>query len=166
MQVLELTIAGKGFVLPTEWVDEVVPAVRTRDLADAPAWIRGVFDHRGNLIPLLDLHLLVDEAAARTLTGSRIIIIDVEVSSQLDTEASDSEGLVPPRQSIGLMVERIQEVLEIESAGENDFSGIAVESRPYLREILHAEDRMLQMIDPDRILRAEHQEILFGSKPG
>ena len=166
MQVLELTIAGKGFVLPTAWVDEVVPAVRTRDLAEAPAWIRGVFDHRGSLIPLLDLHLLVDEAAARTLTGSRIIIIDVEVPSAFDVQASDLEGPVASRRTIGLMVERIQEVLEVDIAGENDFSGIAVESRPYLREILHAEDRTLQMIDPDRILRAEHQEILFGSKPG
>ena len=57
-------------------------------------------------------------------------------------------------------------MLEVESAGENDFSGVAVESRPYLREILHGEDRTLQLIDPDRILRAEHQEILFGSHSG
>jgi chemotaxis-related protein WspB len=166
MQVLEITIAGKGFVLPTAWVEEVVPAVRTRDLADAPAWIRGVFDHRGSLIPLLDLHLLVDEEAARTLTGSRIIIVGVEVPSFGDVVEDPSEAPVVPRQTIGLMVERIQEVLEVDSAGENDFSGVAVESRPYLREILHGEDRTLQLIDPDRILRAEHQEILFGSHSG
>ncbi|RPG13450.1 MAG: hypothetical protein CBC32_002075 [Proteobacteria bacterium TMED72] len=157
MQVLELTIAGKGFVLPTERVEEVVPAVRTRPLADAPAWIRGVFDHRGSLIPLLDLHLLVDEEAARTLIGSRIIIIDV---------AQTWEGTDASPRTIGLMVERIQEVLDVDSPGESDFSGIAVESRPYLREILHAEDRTLQLIDPDRILRSEHQEILFGSSSG
>ncbi|MDG2021526.1 MAG: chemotaxis protein CheW [Phycisphaerales bacterium] len=157
MQVLELTIAGKGFVIPTERVEEVVPAVRTRSLSDAPAWIRGVFDHRGTLIPLLDLHLLIEEEAARTLIGSRIIIINVDQA----LERADGS-----RRTIGLMVERIQEVLEVESPGENDFSGIAVESRPYLREILHSEDRTLQLIDPDRILRSEHQEILFGSPSG
>jgi chemotaxis-related protein WspB len=166
MQVLELTIGGKGFVLPTAWVEEVVAAVRTRELPNAPVWIRGVFDHRGRLIPLLDLHLLVDEDAARMLIGSRIIIVDVKAPPTSAAPAIDSEEPAVPRRTIGLLVERIQEVLEVESAGENDFSGIAIESRPYLREILQSKDRTLQMIDPDLILRAEHQEILFGTDPG
>lgn len=155
MQVLELSIEGRGFAVPTAHVEEVVPMVETRILPESPSWMIGVFDHRGTLTPLLDLHLLVNASPARSLVGSRIMVIRMAIGESHDPDAE--------RRAVGLLAEAVEEVVEVDPADESDFSGLRTESHAYLGRVLRKNGTTLQMIDPDRILDVSHREILFGS---
>lgn len=155
IQILELSIEGRGFALPTACVEEVVPLVETRSLPESPDWVIGIFDHRGTLTPLLDLHLLVGSGPARSLVGSRIMVVRMAIG---DSDESNSE-----RRSVGLLAEGVEEVADVDPTDERDFSGLQTESHAYLGRVLRRNGTTLQMIDPDRILEPSDREILFGS---
>ncbi|MCP4497595.1 MAG: hypothetical protein GY825_12535, partial [Phycisphaeraceae bacterium] len=127
MQVLELAIEGRGFAVPTTHVEEVVPMVETRSLPESPPWLIGIFDHRGALTPLLDLHLLVGADPARSLVGSRIMVVRMTTG-----ESRDPDGA---RRTVGLRAESVEEVVDVEPGGEEDFPGLQTESHAYLGRV-------------------------------
>jgi len=154
MQVLELAIEGRGFAVPTTHVEEVVPMVETRSLPESPPWLIGIFDHRGALTPLLDLHLLVGADPARSLVGSRIMVVRMTTG-----ESRDPDGA---RRTVGLLAESVEEVVDVEPGGEEDFPGLQTESHAYLGSVIRRNGTTFHMIDPDRILDPSDHETLFG----
>ncbi|MHC5004237.1 MAG: chemotaxis protein CheW [Planctomycetota bacterium] len=141
MQVVVWTARGQRFAIDTRVVVEVVPAVDARAIPHAPAWIRGLMDYRGELLPLLDVRSLLGDGDAELRRACRIIIVRLEAHR------------------IGLLVESVESVErgEVEAA----HPGLAVADAPYLGPVLRTDAGMVQLIDPERLLADEHRAILF-----
>ena len=68
MQLLTFTIGAEDYAIESRRVVEVVPFVAARPIPRTPDFIRGIFTHRGRLIPLVDLGwLLIDKPLRETL---------------------------------------------------------------------------------------------------
>jgi purine-binding chemotaxis protein CheW len=58
-QVLLLPVGADLYALPVDWVREVVAASTVTQLATAPAAVLGLFNLRGQIVPLLDTAALL-----------------------------------------------------------------------------------------------------------
>ncbi len=166
MQCIAFEIDGSTYAIPTTGIEEVAPMVRAAPLPDAPDWVRGVVDHRGRLVPLLDMRRLVGGDPIDVTAGTRIVIADVRLgrpSSATDHATADDE-----RRRIALVVGAVHEVIEVDAEAPNGFDGLPGGSMPHLgrlvpvRSEVDAERGMVRLVDLDRLLAPEHRAVLFG----
>lgn len=75
MQVLFTHIDGRRFAIDCADVAEVLPVVAHRPAGTGPAWLLGLFNLHGALVPLVDLATIVCGRAAEVRLGSRIVVI-------------------------------------------------------------------------------------------
>jgi purine-binding chemotaxis protein CheW len=74
LDALVFELAGERFALPLADVVEVLRAVAIRPLPLAPAIVEGMFDLRGELVPVLDLRARL-RLPPRALTPSQHLIV-------------------------------------------------------------------------------------------
>jgi len=100
IQHLSFRVRDAGYALPIALVREIIEYAEVTRVPMMPAYIHGVINLRGNVVPVLDL-------AARfglslTDPGNRTCIVIIELPL--------ADGL----QRIGLVVDEVDEVLEID----------------------------------------------------
>jgi len=100
IQHLSFRVRDAGYALPIALVREIIEYAEVTRVPMMPAYIHGVINLRGNVVPVLDL-------AARfglslTEPGNRTCIVIIELPL--------ADGL----QRIGLVVDEVDEVLEID----------------------------------------------------
>lgn len=100
IQHLSFRVREAGYALPIALVREIIEYAEITRVPMMPAYIHGVINLRGNVVPVLDL-------AARfglslTEPGKRTCIVIIELAL--------ADGL----QRIGLVVDEVDEVLEID----------------------------------------------------
>ena len=162
MQCLLFEIDREAFALATESIEEVVPLVRPSTLPDAPDWVRGVIDHRGRLIPLLDLPRMIGASDLVATTGTRIVVADVLLGR--DGAAPD-----PERRRIALLLGAVHDVIELDPSVPEGFDGLPGGSMPHLGRLVPwspgegAEARSVRLVEIDRLIGESHRRILFGS---
>jgi purine-binding chemotaxis protein CheW len=59
MQALLLPVGGDLYALPVDWVREVIAAPTVTSLVTAPPVVLGLFNLRGQIVPLLDTRALL-----------------------------------------------------------------------------------------------------------
>ncbi len=162
MQCLLFEIDREAFALATESVEEVLPIVRPSKLPDAPDWVRGVIDHRGRLIPLLDLPRMIGAPDLVATTGTRIVVADVRLDR--DGDATDSES-----RRIALLLGAVHDVIELDPSVPGGFEGLPGGAMPHLGRLVPwssddgAVTRSVRLVEIDRLIGESHREVLFGS---
>lgn len=100
LQLLRFAIAGEHCALRIDAVREILEVARTTPLPLMPAFVRGVMNLRGAVVPVVDLGVRLGLAAATLGRRSCVVIVD--------TAASDE---CPP-QRLGLLVDAVYEVFD------------------------------------------------------
>jgi chemotaxis-related protein WspB len=147
MLFLTFKIGGDLYAMDTGNVVEIVPMVSLREISKAPRYLRGVFQYRGQVVPVIDLCSLAGFDTARQVLSTRIIIVSVK-----DSEGSD--------RMLGLVAERIVEIVRAEEAGLAQ-TGIAIEDSPYLGKMITCPQGLVQCIRPEALLSASLGQLLF-----
>lgn len=101
-QYLTFTLHGEMFAVGILNVKEIIEYGNLTEIPMMPAFVRGVINLRGAVVPVIDLSCRFCNAAS--LVGKRTCIVIVEVQ----------EG--DYRHDIGIMVDAVSEVLEIPAA--------------------------------------------------
>lgn len=127
-------------------INSVLEIIRMEDITkipQSPAFVEGVINLRGRIIPVIDLCKRFGLAQNDCTDSSRIII--VEVSGQ----------------TVGMIVDAVQEVLRISvSAIEPPPPVIGGIDAAYLRGIVILNERLIIMLNQNKILDAEETEQL------
>ena len=76
MLLLTFRAAESLYAVDVARVVEVVPRIDLRRLPHAPAFLAGVFDYRGMVVPVVDLGILLGSEACRDRLSTRIILVD------------------------------------------------------------------------------------------
>ena len=95
MHVVIWTSKGQRYATPSEAVVEVTPIVQSRPMPGSEDWLTGLFDYRGNLLPLLDTSRLLGHDASDLRMSSRIIV--TRVGAEVDGNG----------ELVGLIVEHV-----------------------------------------------------------
>jgi chemotaxis signal transduction protein len=73
VQALLLPVGGDLYALPVDWVREVVAAPTVTPLATAPLVVLGLFNLRGQIVPLLDTAALLGIGTVETTAFSVVV---------------------------------------------------------------------------------------------
>jgi hypothetical protein len=101
--VVSFQVDGRSYALPLEQVLEVVRMVAITPVPDAPAWLAGVVNLRGRLIPMIDLRPRFG-APATEPDPSHVFIV------------AESRG-----RTAGVLADRVEDVVEAADAGTAGF---------------------------------------------
>ncbi len=91
MHVVIWTSKGQRYATPSSSVVEVIPMVQSRPIAESQDWLKGVFEFRGMLLPLIDSSRWLGHEASVLRMSSRILVVH---TSQEPTKDRELVGLI------------------------------------------------------------------------
>jgi len=152
MQLLVFTVGAEDYAIESRRVIEVLPLVTARPIPRMPRFVRGVFTHRGRLVPLVDLGWLLADRPLRENLGTRVIVVECSTGSE--------DQRIP----LGVAAEN---VLSLCSSDESVASVPAIRSPavPCLGRLLRIGGRTIQVLDVEHLLPASLIAGLVAASP-
>ena len=125
-------------------VIQLIPRVTLRPVPLTPAGVAGLFTFRGEVVPAVDLAILLAGRPSNPALSSRIMIVSLEHTER--------------RRTIGLLAERVTEVLQEDATPQVT---VAVEPAPYLGDAIVCGGEVVQIIEPARLFSEELWQTLL-----
>lgn len=116
LDVLTLGIGGETFAIEAAAVREILDLVPVTDVPGARAFVRGVVNVRGRIVPLADLRVQFGMPATPPTADTRIIVLELEL-----------EGEATP---VGILADRVHEVTQLATAALESAPRIGMRWRP------------------------------------
>ena len=132
MQIVVFKLGDEHFAVETDRVQSINDIMSITKVLKAPSYIKGLINLRGSIKSLVDLNLLLDVNHGNEQNS--IIILTVE----------DEE--------IGISVDEVEEVLDIDEKNIQKLDKDNDKAQPYIKGILNYEDKLLTIIDIDKLL--------------
>lgn len=109
---------------------------------------RGLFNYRGEPVPVIDLRELVQSEPCEQHMTTRILLVKYPLQNQ------------EPK-LLGLLAEQVTETVKHD---ENNFqhAGIRITDTPYLNEITQDQYGMIHFLEFEHLLPLEVQQLLFA----
>jgi chemotaxis-related protein WspB len=146
MLMLLLYINNQRYALASQQVIEVLPLVTLTTLPHTPEYFAGVFNYRGQVVPVLDLCQLMHGKSCSQNLSSRIILVNYE-------------GDVTTSSVVGLMAERVVETLHKSDLKLVD-ANVQIGAAPYLGKMILDEQGMIQCLQIEYLL-SECQQVFL-----
>ncbi len=139
MLVLVFYLGEVMYIIKHQHIREVSPMVQLKRAAHMPSYFAGFFSYRGDVVPVLDLRLLIQGEACRMRLSTRILL--VEYVAKMDGT----------RRVLGLIAERVTEAVRKpkESFAQ---AGVEFQNTPYLDEFMMEGEDMIQCINLDKLV--------------
>lgn len=144
MLVLLTTVGERRFALDCADVVEVLPVVAHRPAGVGPAWLMGLINVRGQLLPLVDLSVIVEARATTLRLASRIVVL------RLEGELFDGAAT-----RVGLLVPDLAGPFERSFAGEGAHPGFSFAGASHLGPTIADEHGMVQLLRCRRLLEGD-----------
>jgi chemotaxis-related protein WspB len=151
MLVLTFQIGGNQLALDIHRVREVAPRVQLRRPPGAPGWLAGLFVYRGRVVPVLDLHRLLDAGECPPHLSSRIILVPLAPSEAAATAAGEP--------LLGLLAAGVSDVRDVQPDGQ-PLPALNAPGAPDLGLTLVDGGGILHLIDLDRLLPGPVRQLL------
>lgn len=143
-QMVVFRLAGEQYGVRISQIQEITKLVKITRVPRAPEYVEGVFNLRGDLIPVIDLRRRFAMPSGEQTDRSRIMVAEVN------------------RNKAGIIVDEVMEVLQIPSGCLEDMPGIVNESQDtaYINGIVKLGDRLIMGLDLNSILAEEQWQQL------
>ncbi|MGC3961897.1 MAG: chemotaxis protein CheW [Rhodocyclaceae bacterium] len=149
-QYLTFTSADELFAVPIAPIREIIEFPGLTQIPLTPAFLRGVINLRGAVVPVIDL--AVRFGRSETSIARRTCIVIVEVALEDGVHA------------IGVIVDAVNEVLEVDPAKLEKRPGFGTGLRSdFVSCMLNLDDRFVVVLDMERVLSTEELEQLVAS---
>lgn len=150
MLMLLFYIGDERYAISAKSVVEVVPMVALKKVYHAPEYVAGLFNYRGQIVPVIDLCHLIQNQSCNLHLSTRIIMINYLIS----------DGKNNVSRLLGLMAERVTETM---NQPENQLipPTISVDKSAYLGGIINDEKGMIQYLRVENLLPDSQQAYLL-----
>ena len=143
LQLVTFSIGEEEFGVNILKVQEIIRTMEITKVPRAPAFVEGVINLRGKVIPIIDLRRRFGLTSKQEDKDTRIIVI--EINSII----------------VGFVVDAVSEVLRIPaSTVEPPPPVVAGVESDYINGVGKLKERLLIMLDLDRLLSTEDMEML------
>jgi chemotaxis-related protein WspB len=151
MLLLVFRLAGEPYAVDAMRVAEVVPCVELRTLPHAPEGLAGLCRYRGQMIPVIDLGILLGKGPCLRLLSTRIILVN-------DPAPERNEAV------LGLTAEQVCDVRKV--ADDNVISPPSLlGENPYLGPIVSTDAGLIPLIAVERVLAEPLRQSLAEALP-
>lgn len=149
-QLLRFAVGRDSYAIPIDDVQELVEVPRMTALPLMPAFMRGVMNLRGAVVPIVDLSARLGHPAAALTRRSCVVIVD----------AADAAGQT---QRVGMLVDAVHEVVD---AFANDLEPApALGTRAptdFLSGVVRLRDTLVEILSLPRVLDLDQLADLIG----
>ena len=135
IQVVTFDLGEQEFGIEISAVREIIRMVPTTKIPGAPAFLEGVFELRGHVIPVIDLHNRLGLAQSASKKESCILVIDISGNT------------------FGLLIDGVREVLHLSDAILEQPPAITMGTNTgYVLSIAKLENRLLYLLDAEKLI--------------
>lgn len=147
MLMLLFQLGNSRYAIPACEVVEIASMVELEPLPGTPDYITGLFNYRGQHVPVLDLCLLINNQTCSKLITTRMILVDFPLASG-------------GTRTLGLLAERVTETIEID---EQDFTGtgITIPDAPFVGRAANSEQGLIQRLSITELVPVDVQSHLY-----
>jgi len=136
LQVVGFRIGRETFGLPISMVREIIRVPDITAVPNAPAYIEGVINLRGRIIPVVDLRKRFGEKSFEPNKKNRVVVVELET------------------RAIGLIVNSASEVLRISPSDIEEPNNVFHEGElDYITGVGKLKGRLVMLLDLNRILQ-------------
>ena len=148
VQLVTFRVGGEEFGLDVFSVHEILNYQQPTPMPRAPEFVEGVLDVRGTLVPIVDLRRRFETPQVVYDDDTRIVLVDFN------------------DERLGLVVDSVTEVLRAPETAVSPppayIRGLAAE---FVRGIVRVGERLVVLMDLDRILSSEERIALAHADP-
>lgn len=137
-------IGDERFALPATDVVEVLPRLPLKPVAHTPIWVAGVFSHRGQMVPVIDISAMTFAQTSVARTSTRLVLVN-------------HRG-----QLLGLLLEQASDTLRCDPAEFQPY-GVNNHDAPYLGPVRKDHHGLLQWLSVDDLLSPAESALLFAN---
>ncbi len=128
-------------------IKEIIGMMPITTVPQTPEFVKGVINLRGKVIPVVDLRKRFGVTVADQTQESRIVVVDIS------------------GEDIGVMVDAVNEVMRLAGDAISPASElITTEDSYYLQGIAKLGDKLLILLDLDKVLSKEERAALVQAK--
>ncbi|GAB4165643.1 MAG: chemotaxis protein CheW [Geothermobacteraceae bacterium] len=137
---LTFHIADEDYGIEIRHVTEIIGIQAITDVPDMPPFIKGVINLRGNVIPVMDVRLRFRLPEIPYEERTCIVVVHVE------------------DKTVGLVVDRVNEVVDIADADIEPPPRTKSESSQYIQGMGKVGDQVKILLDVDRLLYCDEMD--------
>ena len=138
VKLVTFRLGADAFAAEVSSVDRVLRYVAPKSVPDLPAWIEGVIEHRGKVIPIVDMRARIGLPHVDPAPTTRILVMNT------------SDGF------IGAIVDVVAEVASVPQVNVTPppplFRGLAAH---FVRGIAKVGEQLVVILDVDRVLNSD-----------
>ena len=143
LQLVSFKLGNEEFAVDILKIQEINRMVEITKVPKAPAFVEGVINLRGKVIPIIDLRKRFGLEVSEYTKNTRIVVVDIE-------------GKV-----VGLVVDGVSEVLRLPlSAVEPPPPVVAGIDSEYINGVGTLEDRLLILLNLEKVLSHDEKTVL------
>ena len=148
-QYLTFTVAGEAYAFGIARIREIIEYGRLTPIPLMPAFVRGVINLRGSVVPVIDLSARLGRAPSTIGRRSCIVIV----------ELPESDG---ERRELGLLVDAVSAVIDIPEIEPPPSFGARM--RPdFILGMGKLDERFVVILDPTQTLSLDEMAALAGN---
>lgn len=145
LQLVGFMIGNEEYAVDILKVQEINRIIQITKVPNSPEFIEGVINLRGKVIPILDLRIRLGMAKKEHDSHTRIIVVEIA------------------QKTIGFIVDEVTEVLRIpRNVIEAPPELVAGAKSEFITGVGKLEDRLLILLDLDKIITTEETKVLTG----
>ncbi len=149
LQLVTFEVGTEEFAVDILLVQEINRMMELTRVPQSPPEVEGVINLRGKIIPVLDLRKRFGHDASQRSAESRIIVVEIH------------------ERVIGFIVDRVNEVLRISSSIVDPPPEMVCSiDADYILGVGKLEDRLLILLDLDRMFTQDHIDAMENSTSG
>jgi purine-binding chemotaxis protein CheW len=126
-QLVIFSLGSEEYALPITRVQEIIRYTEPRNVASQTAWIRGVINLRGKIVPVCDLALRLGLPTERE-ESAKIVIVETQAGTA------------------GVIVDDVEEVLTVD---DEQLEAVPSADADYVEAIAKVDDRLAILLNPD-----------------
>lgn len=149
MLLLLFYVGNNRYALESKQVVQIFPNLILKEVPHAPDYISGLFNYRGQIVPVIDLSYLIQGKVSLNILSTRIILVNNQTSRQSSTS-----------HLLGLQAERATTTVDLPETDLKD-GGIQLDAAPYLGKIITDDQGMIQLICVEHLLSVAESIALF-----
>ncbi len=141
-QYLAFRLGAELFALDVAQVREILDFTTITKVPRSPAFMRGVINVRGSVVPVVDLSVKFDTAPTEKTLDTRIVVMEIVQEDQMAV--------------VGALADAVHSVIEIDPARIEATPSVGRQCRTdFIKGIGKLDEQFIIILDVDRIFSAD-----------
>lgn len=148
-QFLAFCLGGDFFAIPVEQIREIIEYAPLTTIPGLPAFLRGLINLRGTVVPVLDLQVRLGKNVTRVQRRTCIVIIEIEHEEE--------------RVALGILVDAVSEVINLAPEKVEPPPSFGIDLRSdFISGVLNLDQRFVISLSLQDVLSIDELAGLIG----